>query len=48
MNEIQSRMHALQQLLERYNTEYYLHDEPSVPDAEYDRLMNELRELEAA
>lgn len=48
MNEIQSRMHVLQQLLERYNTEYYLHDEPSVPDAEYDRLMNELRELEAA
>ena len=48
MNEIQSHMHALQQLLERYNTEYYLHDEPSVPDAEYDRLMNELRELEAA
>ena len=48
MNEIQSRMHALQQLLERYNTEYYLHDEPSVPDAEYDRLMNELRVLEAA
>ena len=48
MNEIQSRMHALQQLLERYNTEYYLHDAPSVPDAEYDRLMRELRELELA
>lgn len=48
MNEIQSRMRALQQLLERYDTEYYLYDEPSVPDAEYDRLMKELRELEAA
>lgn len=48
MNEIQSHMRALQQLLERYDTEYYLYDEPSVPDAEYDRLMKELRELEAA
>lgn len=48
MNEIQSRMRALQQLLERYDTEYYLYDEPSVPDAEYDRLMKELRALEAA
>jgi DNA ligase, NAD-dependent len=46
MNEIQSRMHALQQLLERYNREYYLNDAPSVPDAEYDRLMKELRDLE--
>ena len=27
---------------------YYVLDEPSVPDAEYDRLMKELRELEAA
>jgi DNA ligase (NAD+) len=27
---------------------YYILDEPAVPDAEYDRLMNELRALEAA
>src|SRR5688572_2718008 len=27
---------------------YYVLDEPSVPDAEYDRLMSELRALEAA
>ena len=46
MNEIQSRMLVLQELLERYNAEYYVNDAPSVPDAEYDRLMRELRELE--
>src|SRR5688572_7004147 len=27
---------------------YYVLDEPAVPDAEYDRLMKELREIEAA
>src|SRR5262245_38438110 len=27
---------------------YYVLNEPAVPDAEYDRLMNELRALEAA
>ena len=27
---------------------YYILNEPAVPDAEYDRLMKELRELEAA
>ncbi len=26
---------------------YYILNEPSIPDAEYDRLMNELKELEA-
>lgn len=33
-------------LLERYNYEYYVLDNPSVPDSEYDRLMNELIALE--
>ena len=33
-------------LLERYNYEYYVLDNPSVPDSEYDRLMNELTALE--
>jgi hypothetical protein len=33
--------------LERWNYEYYVLDEPSVPDAEYDRAFNELKALEA-
>ncbi|WP_286272669.1 NAD-dependent DNA ligase LigA [Thalassotalea hakodatensis] len=37
----------LHRLLNQYNHEYYVMDGPSVPDAEYDRLMRELIELEA-
>ncbi len=48
MNDIKTRIDALQGLIERYNIEYYVNDAPSVPDAEYDRLMRELRELEQA
>jgi DNA ligase (NAD+) len=33
--------------LERYNYRYHALDEPEVPDAEYDKLMLELRALEA-
>ena len=36
----------LKQLIEQYNHQYYVLDEPSVPDAEYDRLMKALIELE--
>lgn len=36
----------LQRLLNQYNYEYHVLDQPSVPDAEYDRLMRELLELE--
>jgi DNA ligase (NAD+) len=36
----------LRDLLERYNYRYHALDDPEVPDAEYDRLMRELRELE--
>ncbi|PID44163.1 MAG: DNA ligase (NAD(+)) LigA [Proteobacteria bacterium] len=34
-------------MIERYNFQYYVLDEPTVPDSEYDRLMNELREIES-
>ena len=33
--------------LQQHNHRYYVLDEPSVPDAEYDRLMHELCALEA-
>ena len=42
-----ARMHELETELERWNYEYYVLDEPSVPDAEYDRAFNELKALEA-
>ena len=41
------RMQALCDQLNQYNNEYYVLDAPSVPDSEYDRLLRELRELEA-
>jgi len=40
------RIKELRKLLTKYNIEYYKNDAPSVTDFEYDRLMNELRELE--
>ena len=41
-------MKELVVLLNRYATEYYTSDNPSVSDSEYDRLYRELVELEAA
>lgn len=45
MNE---RMNELVALLNRYATEYYTSDNPSISDSEYDRLYRKLVELEAA
>ena len=45
MNE---RMKELVELLNRYATEYYTSDNPSVSDSEYDHLYRELVELEKA
>jgi DNA ligase (NAD+) len=36
----------LRELLDRYNYRYHALDDPEVPDAEYDRLLIELRNLE--
>ena len=41
-------MNELVTLLNRYASEYYTSDNPSVSDSEYDRLYRELVELEAA
>jgi DNA ligase (NAD+) len=43
LQEIQS----LRKQLESWNHQYYVLDEPTVPDAEYDRCMQRLRALEA-
>jgi DNA ligase (NAD+) len=41
-----ARAALLKETLERYNYRYHALDDPEVPDAEYDRLMLELRALE--
>jgi len=41
------RAARLRELLDRYNYRYHALDDPEVPDAEYDRLMVELRGIEA-
>ena len=41
------RIAALRSEIDAHNYRYYVLDEPSVPDAEYDRLFKELRALEA-
>jgi DNA ligase (NAD+) len=41
-----ARAAELKEILERYNYRYHALDDPEVPDAEYDKLMLELRALE--
>ena len=43
---VKERIDEIRSLLEKYNYEYYVLDNPSVADAEYDRLMQELIMLE--
>ena len=45
---ITSRAEALRAKIEQYNYDYYVLDRPTVADAEYDRLFQELQALEAA
>ena len=45
-SKVTTRAEELRVLLKRYSYEYYVLDEPSVSDAEYDRLFDELLELE--
>jgi DNA ligase (NAD+) len=44
---MQSRVSQLHQLINQYNDQYYVLDKPTVPDAEYDRLMRELVTIES-
>ncbi|WP_227396850.1 NAD-dependent DNA ligase LigA [Jeotgalibacillus aurantiacus] len=43
---IQKRVQELHDKLNQYNYEYHVLDQPSVPDSEYDQLLNELKEIE--
>jgi DNA ligase (NAD+) len=42
------RAQRLREEIDGHDYRYYVLNEPAVPDAEYDRLMKELREIEAA
>ena len=44
---VEKRISALRKELQRYNYEYYVLDQPTVPDNEYDRLFKELQSIEA-
>ena len=44
----EARAAELRDRLERWNYEYHVLDQPTVPDAEYDRALRELQALEAA
>ena len=48
MQPLKQRADELNEQLERYNYHYYVLDDPLVPDSEYDRLLNELRDIESA
>lgn len=48
MQTIQNEILQLTQELNEHNIRYYVDDAPSIPDAEYDRLMKRLIELELA
>lgn len=45
-NEDRERVAWLRDEIDRHNYQYYLLDEPLIPDAEYDRLLRELQGLE--
>lgn len=44
--EAEQRIQELRDKLNEYNYQYYVLDSPTVPDSEYDRLMQELLKLE--
>ncbi|WP_350023799.1 NAD-dependent DNA ligase LigA [Pseudomonas protegens] len=47
MTAAETRILALRAELDQHNYRYHVLDEPSIPDAEYDRLFRELKALEA-
>ena len=46
-SQLNKRAEELRTLIGRYSYEYHVHDAPSVSDAVYDGLFNELKQLEA-
>ncbi len=48
MPTIEQQIRSLRQQIDDANYRYFVLDDPSIPDAEYDRLLRELQALEAA
>ncbi|MGB4002857.1 MAG: NAD-dependent DNA ligase LigA, partial [Bacillota bacterium] len=48
MREIEERLRKLREEIEYHNYRYYVLDDPVISDVEYDRLMQELIDLEEA
>ncbi len=47
-DNLEKQVTILRQQIHAHNHRYYVLDEPTIPDSEYDRLMRELQSLEAA
>jgi len=45
--DVLQEMAQLREQLQQHNYRYYVLDQPEIPDAEYDRLMQALKSLEA-
>ena len=43
---IKDRIENLRKLLNEHNIQYYVYDNPTISDGEYDLLLRELKELE--
>ncbi|MEH6583006.1 MAG: NAD-dependent DNA ligase LigA [Halioglobus sp.] len=46
--ELELELDSLRELLEQYNYQYYVLDDPSVPDSEYDRVFQRLQAIESS
>lgn len=46
IEKMNQRAHTLRAEIERHNYRYYVLDDPSIPDADYDRLLRELQQIE--
>ena len=45
--DIHQQLNELRSVINQHNYRYYALDDPSIPDAEYDRLMRQLQQLES-
>src|SRR5215216_3888112 len=47
IDQLEAKAEALRRSIDRWNYEYYVLDQPSATDAEFDEALNELRRIEA-
>ena len=47
LNTPMTPLDVIKEQLRKHNHSYYILDDPSIPDAEYDRLMQQLLTIEA-